>query len=404
VITEQFPSVKSVALGFWVDVGSRDEREEFQGCSHFIEHLLFKGTEKRTAQEISTVLESRGGFLDAETDRDMTCYMAWILKEDMGLAVEVISDMIQNPLFEEENIENERQVILEEFSGRNDDPEELIEDLYVETVWKGSQAAHPIIGNREIIENMRRDQILRFFQEHYIPSRTIVLAAGNLEHEKLIEKVEFHFEKDLLGQQQKRDQPKYIRNHRSIERELNQVHICIATEGVAYGDYDKAALELIKAYLGVGTSSRLFQEVREKRGLAYSIEAENYYMKDAGLLAIFASTRKDNAKRVVEICLDELENIRSGIEVDRLKETRYKLVGSLTYLSESTMEVCNQLGISTLRSGRPKTIQEDIKDLETVTPEHLARVADKIFNGNTLSLITVGLNRKEAGTLEAIIA
>ena len=403
VVTEQIPNMKSVSLGFWVDVGSRDECEELQGCSHFIEHLLFKGTEKRTAQEISTIIESRGGDLDAFIDRDMTCYWAKVLEGDVKLAVDIISDMIQNPLFKEDDIEKERQVVLNEIREREDDPENLINDLFVETVWKGNNAAHRVYGNMDTVEKMTRDQILGYFHEYYMPVRMIVSAAGNIEHDELAEKVELHTEEGQFGRMHKRDMPIYRQGSGFIEKEFNQIQVCIGTEGSAYGGDDKAAVELLRMFLGVGASSKLFEEIREKRGLVYRVEANCDCLRDAGLFGIYAGVSKENAEQVTTIILEELEKIRLGIKPEKLKETKRKVVGKLILDSEGTEERMERLGFSTLRLGRPKEIQGEINDIESVTPEKTAEVADRIYDRNKLSVTAVGLTREEFETLEAMM-
>lgn len=404
VVTERIPNVKSISLGFWVDVGSRDECEELQGCSHFIEHLLRRGTEKRTAYEISTVIESKGGYLNAFTSRDMTCYFAHVLEQDMELAIEVISDMIQNPLIKEEDIKRERGVIINEINERNDNPKELIEDLFVEIAWKGSQVAHSVLGNTETIENITRDQILGYLKNHYVPGRMLVSVAGNLEHETIVENVESHIKNSLDGRIPKRTNPRFFRGYEFIENKFNQVQLCIGTEGVAYGNDEKATLDLITAYLGVGASSKLFQELREKRGLLYEIGAQNYCLRDAGLIEIFESLRKEKVEQVFEITLNEIEKIRSGIELEKLEETKRKVAGNLILDAESTLERMESLGISTLYLGGPKEIQEEIKDLESVTSEQIAQVADQIFDVNKLMFTAIGLNREEVETLDSMIA
>jgi len=390
IVTESIPSAKTIYLGLWVDVGSRDEEDGFQGCSHFIEHLLPKGTKNRTAHEIAPLIESRGGDLNADTDRDVTRHTAWILKEDMELAIKILSDMVQNPLFDDKDIENDRNVILSEIADLEDNPSELIEERFIEVVWKDSRSFHPIMGTERTVKKITRDQIREFFQRHYLPSRILVTAVGNLEHEKLVEKVESQFhDGGLIQQPLEREHPKYIPENKFFSKNLSQVQLCIAAEGVPYEAKDRATLEIIKTYLGEGFGSKLVHEIREKRGLVYDIGAVNYYMKDAGLFAIFASTERDNFKEVVKVCHEELEKIKSGIKPEILKVTKRKSVNLLLRNTDNIENRYDQLGNAVHLLGRPESINEQIQNLQSVTSEQTAELATQIFDENKLSLIAI---------------
>lgn len=403
VVSERLSGLKSVSLGFWVDVGSRDEGDDLQGCSHFLEHLLFKGTKNRSSEEISTVIESRGGRINAFTDRDLTCYTACVLERDMELAVEVIADMVQNPLLSEEDIENERRVVLEEISRRDDDPESLIHDLYVEEVWRGSQSAHSILGNEDSVRGMPAENIRRYFKDHYTPGNITVSAAGAVEHENLVETVENQFQKGQARRPQKRTPPVYKPSVKLVEKKTSQVQLCMVTDGIAYVDDSINAFSIINGYLGIGFSSRLFQEVREKRGLAYSIYTSRYSMRDAGLFGVFAGTRQENVERVIEITLHELEKVKQGMDRDQLDGVKHKTIGVFVLSTESTQSRMYQLGISTLRLGRPRTIREVIEGLEAVTPEDVARIAERVFYRDGVSVIALGLSKEKAEDLRAKI-
>jgi predicted Zn-dependent peptidase len=399
IVSERVPSVKSIHLGFWIDVGSRDEPRELEGCSHLLEHMLFQGTKNRTASEIDTSIESRGGALNAFTDRDLTCFTAHVLKEDMLLAVEVLSDVLQNPLLESDSIDREKEVVLEEIGGNEDDPRELIDDLSIETFWKGNPAAHSILGCRDTINGMSKDQIQQYFRDHYVPSGIIVTAAGAVEQDRLAEELESRFEKRPMSRAEERNPPEFMRELLFVERNINQVQLCISTEGVPYGHQDRVALDLIAAYLGIGASSKLYQELRVRRGLVYDVEAQNYFMKDAGISSVFASTREQNLEQVLRCILDELGEMRSGIEPARLLETKRKLIGFLSLGSEGTEEKGHLLGIYTMRQGKPKTVQEEIEELQSVTPEQTSRLADHLFDKNKLSIALLGVSPKKGQNL-----
>lgn len=399
VITEKIPRVKSVCVDFWVNVGSRDESTALEGCSHFLEHLVSKSSKKRTEEEIFRSIESKGGYLNGETDRSMTRHFAYVLKDDMDLAVDVIADMIQNPLLKEEAIESERKVVLEEIASEKDNPEAVIDNFSVDTVWNGTQAAHNVLGKGENICNMTRDQILEYFQKHYVPRRIVVSAAGNLDHDKLLESVELYYESDSTGNGQEHDKPIYAAKHGFLEKDLEQVQLCLVAEGVGYDTDEKTALDLIKTYLTSGLSSVLYQELAAKRGLLYDIHADNYCLKDAGLFRIFAGVSMNHAEEVLRISLQQLERLKSGIETKKLIETKRKFIGSLILNFESTEERSYRLGTTSLMLGKPKTIQEEIEDIESVTSEQIAQAAERVFDRNKLTITAVGVTKKQFGVL-----
>lgn len=388
IVTEYIPSAKTIYIGFLVDVGSRDEDDDLQGCSHFIEHLLPKGTKNRTAHEIDPLIELKGGDLNADTDRDITRYYAWILKEDMESTIEILSDMVQNPLFDNKDIKTERSVILSEISDLEDDPSELIMERFVKVVWKGSRSSHPTGGTKQTVKKITRDQINEFFQRHYIPSNILVTAVGNLDHQNLVEKVDSQFHDGGFKQPRlERDHPRYVPKDKFFPKNWNQTYLCIVAEGVPYGAKDRATLEMITTYLGEGFGSKLVQEIREKKGLVYDIEVANQNIKDAGLFSIFASTKRKHFKEVVKICHNELENIKSGIEPQLLEETKRKSVSYLIRNNEDIKNKFDQLGYALHLLGRPEYISEQIQNIHSVTSEQTAELATKIFDENRLSLI-----------------
>lgn len=404
VVTETLPDRRSVSIGFWVDVGSRDEDESIQGCSHFIEHLLFKGTEKRSAEEISTVIEARGGYLNAFTDRDLTCFTARVLERDTELAVDVISDMLQNSLLKAEDIERERQVVLEEISRKEDTPESLIRDLCTESVWEGNPAGYPVLGTKETVSQLSKDEIEEYFRRHYTPRRIVVAAAGAVNHDDFVGTLERYMTEKREGVPPSRLAPAYRRSVRFFERDTSQVQICIVSEGSAYGDRSRRALTLLSSHLGRGSSSRLFQEVREKKGLVYSIYTHTLSLKDCGLFGVFAGTSRSKVEEVLDITLRELENIRTGgLEPEDLEKVKHKTVGELTLNMESSTARMRLLGVSALRLGRVQTIDEIIGDLEAVTLDEIEALAERIFNRRRVSVIALGLPEDTAAKIEKFV-
>jgi predicted Zn-dependent peptidase len=394
VITEEIPSSSSTAIGIWINVGSRDESDPYRGCSHFLEHLLFKGTKLRSAKEISTVIEERGGYLNAFTDRDMTCYHARVLSADLHLAVDVLSDMVLNALLRQEDIDMERTVVLSEIDSRDDDPGDLIHDLYFETAWGENKAAHPVLGEKKTLDCLDHNAINHYFSEHYVPSQMVVTAAGNLKHEKLVEAVEKRLSSLNNPSSNEREMPVFKPSRRHVPRTSSQVQVALTTEGTSYTDEQRDALQLISSYIGVGASSKLFQEVREKRGLVYSVFSSNYSLQDSGLFTILAGTHDKFVKKLLEIELKELAKLQKGLTANQLGKVKHKTVGLSVLRSENSESRMLQLGVSTLRRGTPKTLAEAIAGLNQVDLHSIKEYAEKSFSKDSLSLTTLGLSKE----------
>ena len=402
VITEHNSATKSISLGFWVDVGSRDEGETLWGCSHFLEHLLFKGTETRSANEISSALENLGGHLNAFTDRDMTAYHAMLLSRDQDIATELLSDMLQNSLLRDSDIEMERQVILEEIKQTWDDPASLIHTLYAENIWRGNPAAHPISGTIETISKMPVDDIRGYYEEKY-SGDLVVVAAGDVDHEKLVSSIENLHQKGRGKCAKDRSKPEYCPGKRYIERDTGQVQLSITAPGYSYGCEEAPVQSIIMSHLGLGASSRLFQEVREKRGLVYNIYAYNQSLADIGAFSVFAGTSRQNLEEVVKITLDEFEGMKQGLDPETLETVKHKTVGLYILSSESNRQRMRHLGVSTLRSGKPRSIEEVVSRLEAVTNEDIQRVAESMFDINKIAITALGVSEADAVDLESLI-
>jgi predicted Zn-dependent peptidase len=402
IISEEIPQSSSASIGIWVDVGSRDEANNYQGCSHFLEHLLFKGTTNRNAREISTIIEERGGYLNAFTDRDMTCFHAKVLSSDTRWALDVLSDVVQNPLLKQEDIDKERTVILSEIDSRDDDPGDLIHDLYFETSWGESNAAHPILGEKEVLKTLNNTAIRSFYEKYYTPRKMIVTAAGEINHEELVSIVDEKLSYEKLSQIETRKIPTYRPNKRHITKLTNQAQVALTTEGVSYNDSRRDALNLINSYLGVGASSKLFQDVREKHGLVYSIFSTSYSLGDTGIFAILAGTQDAYVEKVLKIELRELSKLRKGLTKIELEKIKHKTTGLFVLRSESSESRMMQLGVSTLRQGRPKTMNETIEGINSVRPEDIKELAEDIFTIDRLGLTTLGLSVKTAKKIDSL--
>jgi len=402
VITEHNPASMSTSLGLWVDVGSRDEGEHQWGCSHFLEHLLFKGTETRSAKEISSVLENRGGYLNAFTDRDMTTYHARVLSRDQDIATELLSDMLENSLLREADIEMERQVILEEIKQTWDDPASLIHELYSENIWRGNPAAHPIAGTIESISKMPVDVIRDYYAEHYA-GNVIMVATGDVDHEKLVSDVENYIQKGRGKYTKDRFKPEYFPGKEFIEKDTGQVQLSISTPGYPYGSSDAVTQTMISSYLGVGASSLLFQEVREKKGLVYNVYAYNQNLSDVGAFSVLAGTSRKNLEEVVRIVLGELEAMKQGLDSETLETVKHKTVGLFILGSENNRQRMHQLGISSLRTGMPSSVEDVVSKLEAVTNEDVQRVAEAMFDTKKIAITALGVSQAESEQLESLI-
>ena len=393
VITQVVPGIKSVSLGVWVNVGSRDEKTGFHGSTHFLEHLLFKGTKKRTAEEISTIIESSGGFVNAFTDKDMTCFHTKTIAEDLPLAVDVLSDIIKNPLLKEEAIQKEVSVIMSEIDARDDDPHDLINDLNFKTVWGDNPASYPILGERGELIELKANHIREYYNENYTPDKMLITATGNVNHNELVDLINENLIIERPSKKNNRSTPVFTFSKQFIERKTNQVQLAVSTEGLSYNNSMRDALSLINIYLGVGASSKLFQEVREKQGLVYSLYSTIYSLEDAGLFMVFAGTHDKNVENVLTIILREIKNVGENINDKVLEEIKHKSIGIITLMSENPESRMIQLGVSTLRSGKPKTVQETIDRINSVRTEDVSKVSERLLSKD-LSITTLGLSKK----------
>lgn len=398
LITEHNPASLGLSFGIWVNVGSRDEGAELEGGSHFLEHLLFKGTPTRSAEEISSVIENRGGYLNAFTDRDMTTYIARTRAKDQSIATEVLSDMLLNSVLDSKDVEMERQVILEEIKRVQDDPASLIHELYTENIWRGNRAAHSITGTFETISKMSVESIKDYYQENY--GEIIAVAAGAVDHEKMANDLTSFIQKGLGKSSKKRAKPGHLPGKNIVERDSGQVQLAIAYPGVHYGHDDGAVITILSSYLGVGSSSKLFQEVREKRGLVYSIFAYNQSLEDVGAFVVLAGTSKQKVGEVVDVTLNELEILKQGLAPDVLETVKQKTVGMFILGSESNQRRMHQIGVSTLRLDNPRTVDEIVQLLEAVSEKDIARVATQTFDLNKASLTALGMTESDSEGLE----
>lgn len=392
VVSEEIPFVHSIALGVWVKAGSRNETEENHGVSHFIEHLLFKGTEKRSAREIAEALESVGGVLNAFTTKEYTCFYTRVLAEHLDLAIDVLSDMLFNPRFNPEDIEKEKRVILEEIKMYEDSPDELVHDLFAQTIWPGHPLGRAILGTFQSIEGLNRDHICNYYHKHYNAQNIVLAAAGNFKTQELEEKLAKAFGKRQLPGEPAVYYPPQDRAGISINiKDTEQVQICLGTPGLAQDDGDIYALQALNNILGGGISSRLFQLIREDNALAYSVYSYHTGYVDSGLFTVYAGTSPSNFRQVVELILKQLAFLKNeGVTEKELKRTKDQIRGNLLLNQENVSHRMSRLGKTELSFGRVITTEEVIENLNKVTTEDVQRVAKNLFSAQRLCLTTLG--------------
>lgn len=392
VLTETIPHALSASIGIWVENGSRYEKPQENGVSHFIEHLLFKGTARRTAAQIAEEIDAVGGVLNAFTGKEYTCYYARVLGEDVPLAVDILADIFLNSLFNPEDVERERQVVLQEISQAEDTPDDLIHDLFNLNFWQGHSLALPIFGSVETVNRIDRELMLTFMDEHYRAQRVFIAAAGKIDHDRLVEQCERLFsavKRD--GHKVPVTPPQSRRVIAYHERPLEQVHICIGTPGVSYSHPLRYAAYVMNTALGGGMSSRLFQEVREKRGRVYTIHSFMSSYLDCGYFAVYAGTSAEWAQEVIEVTLGELARVaREGLAPAELARAKSQLKGNLLLSLESTDSRMNRLAHNEIYFGRQISIDEIAQRIEKVTADEIVELASSIFKADRTGIVLLG--------------
>ncbi len=392
VLTERMPHVKSAAVGLWVRVGSRDEADPRAGISHFIEHMLFKGTERRSAEDIAKAIDAVGGTLDAFTSRESTCFYAKVLGEHLSLAVDLVTDLLLRPRLDPEDIERERQVVLQEIKMVEDDPGDLVHDLFAGALWGAHSLGRPVLGSRETLEAIDRKDIRAHLRDFYQPDRVILAAAGDVEHAHLM---------DLLASATRGWEGRALPTNTATPvartavcrdgRDSAQVHLCLGVEGLPYAHPDRYALFLLNAILGSSMSSRLFQEVREKRGLAYSIYSYQQSYRDVGLFVVYAGTAPESYRQVLDLVWGECRRLRDApMDVDEFRRAKEQLKGNLLLGLESTNNRMTRLAKMELYFGRYFDLDEIIRGIEAVTLEGFRDLTARLFGADAYALTTIG--------------
>jgi predicted Zn-dependent peptidase len=385
-----------VALGIWVDVGSRDERPAVGGASHFLEHLLFKGNRRRSARDIAEAFDAVGGDLNAFTAKEYTCYYCRVRDHDLPMAVDFMSDMVQSSLIAKADVDAERHVILEEINMRDDDPGDLIHDLFAENLWQGHPLGRPVLGTRETITAMSRDQIKRFYDRLYRQLHFVIAAAGNLRHKEVCSLVEEQMDTGPVvsaGGSVVRaggSAPSPAATVLVKKRSTEQAHICVGTSAYSRRDPERFAFGVVNSALGGGMSSRLFQEIREKRGMAYSVYSYHSMFAETGMFAAYAGTTPSRAKDVMAIMRGEMDQIADrGLSDEELERAKGHMKGALVLSIEDTSGRTSRVGKSEISHGEILSVDEVLERIEAVTAGDARRAARAVFT-RPMALAVVG--------------
>ncbi len=394
VITERLAHVRSVAIGYWIGAGSRDERDERAGVSHFIEHLLFKGSERYTAQEIAEVFDGMGGELNAATSREHTVVFARVADHHLETAIDVMSDMVFAPAFAE--VDAEREVVLEEIAMYEDQPQDYVHDLIAEAVFGSHPLGRPVIGTAEVISSVSRRAISAYHRTMYMPGNVVVSAAGNLEHNELVRLLEqaerkVH-EPPARG---RRVRPPLVKppppSVRFVRKDTEQYHVCLAAPGIARSDRRRFAASLLDAILGGSASSRLFQEIREKRGMAYAVYSFASQYTDTGQIGLYVGTREENLDDCLTIAVEQIEDVAAGnLKPDELERAKENLKGRLLLSMESTSNRMSRLGKSLITDTELLSLDRIIAEIDAVEAESLAELAGVLLAPDRLSAAGIG--------------
>jgi predicted Zn-dependent peptidase len=409
ILTEQVPGVRSVAIGVWVGVGSRDESLVEAGASHYLEHLLFKGTPSRSALEISAALEAVGGELNAFTSREQTCYYARVLDRDLPMAVDVVTDMVTASLLRADDIEAERGVILEEIAMHEDDPADHVHDVFSSSALGDGPLGRPVLGTAESIASLTQAQITDYYRSRYQPAGIVVSVSGAIDHDDVLAAVTRAWNQSSDGRLATPDAPRHGARRpypghgiRVARRSSEQAHLILGTAGVSRHDERRYALGLLSTALGEGMSSRLFQEIREKRGLAYSVYSFTTHYADAGLFGVYAGVAPKRAAQVLDLCREQLESVATdGLTAEELERAKGQTRGSLALGMEDTGARMSRLGKSELAQGEIVSVDETLERIDAVSLADVSRVAAEIM-GQPLSLGAVG--PFDASELESAVA
>lgn len=397
VISERIDYVRSVSLGVWVTTGARNEKKEENGISHMIEHMVFKGTNKRTAKDIAKSLESVGGYLDAFTSKEETCYYARTLDEHLPIALDVISDIATNSTFSEKALEKEKKVVLEEIKGVEDTPDELIHDIFVQVIFDGHPLGQTILGSAQNCKRWNSEVLKNFWKNHYSYDSVIVVCAGNVEHERLVEGVKKAFVFPSKTNDKTVDiLPKEVPRIKIRRKKISQTHISIGRRGIPYTHSDRYPLLVLNTVLGAGMSSHLFQSVREREGLAYTVFSYADMYKDSGIFGVYLGVDSSKVVEAIRLVMKEIEDLRkNGISDSELIDAKNQLKGNLMLGLESTSNRMMRIAKLEMYLGKYVSLDETTGEIDKITKEDVMRVAEEVVDPKKFSIVILGPLKEE---------
>lgn len=383
IVTERIDSVKSISVGIWVKTGSRNETKEQAGVTHFLEHMLFKGTDSRSAFDIALSMESVGGYLNAFTSSEYTCYYARCVDEQIDRALDVLSDMVLHPSFPEEEVEKEKKVVIEEMKMYRDSPDDYLFEEFSSKMFEGHALGRPVLGFEDTVSGFSRDDLYNYMADRYRPSNLLVAVAGNVDHEKVVELVSGYFgqlpAQDTVNEEQPMEE--LIPEKLNLTKPIEQTHYVLGRRGLYFDHEDKYLLLMANTVLGGGMSSRLHQNVREKYGYCYSIQTFNQSYSDSGLWGVYVGTDKEYVEHVHELVVAELDKIRTELVPQKeLEEAKSQLKGKLLLSQENTSNRMMRLAKSELYFDRFVTLDELEEQIDEVTAEDILRFANTFFD------------------------
>ncbi len=393
IIGEEIPYLKSITLGVWVNAGSRIENEELGGISHFIEHMLFKGTKNRTSKEIASTIDNLGGQINAFTSKECTCYYVKLLDEHIDIGIDILSDMFLNPLFDEKDIDKERQVIIEELKMYEDSPEDLVYDLLMEGIYKTDALGMNIIGTEESLYNMNRNTIKDYFNKYYVASNSVISISGNFKFEEMVKLIESKFKDLAMGNVDiKITEPEFHPCFIARNKDTEQVNLAISLKAIPLECREDAyALSIINNIFGGSISSRLFQNIRENKGLVYSIYSAPSLHRKSGELGIYASMSNENLKKVYNLVLEEIDNLRQNHLTDKeIKESKEQLKGSYILGLESTSSRMMSIGKAMVLTKKVENPNDIIESINNIDKARIDLIIDKVFNRENIGVCIVG--------------
>jgi predicted Zn-dependent peptidase len=393
VITEQMKHIRSASIGIWLESGSRDETAQVNGISHFIEHMVFKGTEHRTAEEIARQVDSIGGNMDAFTAKECICFNVKVLDEHLPLALEILSDLVLYPTFDADDITRERGVILEEIKMDEDNPDYLVHEIFTQNFWKDHPLGKPILGTKETVKRFERQGVVETYAHRFAPGNIIVAAAGNLNHDEFVELVAKHFEhlkpakNGFHSAEPKISSRIVLRNKKALE----QVQLCMGVPALPIAHEKRHASYILNTLLGGGMSSRLFQNIRERQGLAYSIYSDLNPYRDTGCMAVYAGTSLASADKVVRSVVKEFKDLKNNpVPEEELRRSKDQLKGSLMLSLESSSARMSNLARQEMYFDRFQDLDELIEKIEAVTAADLQEIAQQFFKPDSIAIAALG--------------